>query len=86
MLATVSSIWSSVPRSRMLCFEANSWTYLSKCFGEILWNTPLCARLSVAQKLSMPLVCAFWRTYSPTECRTASLSLVSPEYARASSV
>ena len=36
------------------------------------WNVPLWARFNMLQKLSIPLVCAMPRTYSPTECRTVS--------------
>ena len=49
----------------MLCLAANSCTYRLRCFGLILWNVPLCARLSIDQKDSTPLVWALSRcTYS----------------------
>ena len=35
-----------------------------------LWNVPICARLSMLQIDSIPLVWACPRTYSPTLCRT----------------
>ena len=69
-----SRIWTRVPEFRWLCLPANSRMYRSRCFGLILWNVPSCARFSIDQKLSMPLVWAFPRTYWLTLWRTASCS------------
>ena len=76
--AATRLIWTAVSASRMFCRPANSFTYRWRCFGDSRWNVPLCARLSIDQKLSTPFVWTLapsrYFTYSPALCRTKSWS------------
>ena len=49
-------MWSSVSRSRVFSLPATSLRYLWVCFGGILRNVPMFARLNSAQIDSIELV------------------------------